>query len=349
MSSYSFMSYGTEALSYDPHTGQMSLSQDYRHGEDRVRIDIEEKNHGRFFDGDQKKDEQGDDQTQEGKVYDSDGNLIDEGKIYAEEVYVIEAPDGHRIEITRVEIGGNHVGYMTTEPLEKGVDYDYIGTYNVYSDQGSDHVRPNNPKHGDTRQEYSEFRDVPCFGTGTRIDTPSGPRPVEMLRPGDVVLTRDFGVLPVLRADRREIAPAERLSAEAAPIRIPAGCFGPGRPARALYLSPQHRVTVEGATLTLDHGVERAFVPARAIDGWRGARQVPAGPGLCWHHILLPVHAEIRAEGLWCESLLAAPDGAPAPRPALPCLSVAEGRALLRVGRGAARRARSAGATRLEA
>ena len=330
MPSYSFMSYAVGALRYDSNTGQMSLAPDYAHQDDRVRIDIDDWNTGRYLDGDADSDESGDDRSQDARVHDTDGTLLAEGRIYAEEVYVIEAPDGHRIEITRVEIGGKPVGFMTTEPLEPGVGYDYLGTYNVHEGRADDPYTQAYEGRSDTRQEYSEFRDVPCFGTGTRIATPDGPRAVEGLAPGDLVETRDHGALPVLRVEARRIPPGARAAAKVAPIRLPAGCLGPGRPARALNLSPQHRISMDGAALALAHGLSRAFVPARAFDGWRGARQVRAAPGLAWHHILLPAHVEILAEGLWTESLLAAPGGGPVPPPALPCLTVAEGRALLR-------------------
>ena len=41
---------------------------------------------------------------------------------------------------------------------------------------------------------------IPCFTAGTLIDTPSGPRAVEELRPGDLVTTRDHGPAPLLWA-----------------------------------------------------------------------------------------------------------------------------------------------------
>ena len=44
-----------------------------------------------------------------------------------------------------------------------------------------------------------------CFTAGTRILTPHGPRPVEDLRPGDLVITRDNGPQPLRWTGRREV------------------------------------------------------------------------------------------------------------------------------------------------
>lgn len=49
---------------------------------------------------------------------------------------------------------------------------------------------------------------VICFGAGTRIDTPMGPRLVEALQPGDFVLTRDSGPQEVLWTGSRRMSGA---------------------------------------------------------------------------------------------------------------------------------------------
>ena len=42
-----------------------------------------------------------------------------------------------------------------------------------------------------------------CFATGTLIDTANGPRPVDRLVAGDLVLTRDRGLRPLAWAGGR--------------------------------------------------------------------------------------------------------------------------------------------------
>jgi len=46
---------------------------------------------------------------------------------------------------------------------------------------------------------YSELSSdgVVCYAPSTLIDTPNGPRTVESLRPGDLVLTVDLGPQPI--------------------------------------------------------------------------------------------------------------------------------------------------------
>lgn len=46
---------------------------------------------------------------------------------------------------------------------------------------------------GATSASFEAARTFSCFATGTRIETPDGARPVQNLRAGDLVLTRDCG------------------------------------------------------------------------------------------------------------------------------------------------------------
>ncbi|MCU0816565.1 MAG: Hint domain-containing protein, partial [Cypionkella sp.] len=50
---------------------------------------------------------------------------------------------------------------------------------------------------GNTDVAFVTLNTIACFTLGTRIDTVDGPRPVEALVPGDLVLTRDHGPQPL--------------------------------------------------------------------------------------------------------------------------------------------------------
>ena len=81
---------------------------------------------------------------------------------------------------------------------------------------------------------------IPCFTAGTPIDTPAGPVPVEVLRPGDLVLTRDNGPQPLRWSAMRRLTQAE-LAADPRllPVEIAAGALGN---AARLDVSPQHAI-----------------------------------------------------------------------------------------------------------
>ncbi|SOB91205.1 hemolysin type calcium-binding protein [Rhodobacter sp. JA431] len=141
---------------------------------------------------------------------------------------------------------------------------------------------------------------IPCFVAGTQIATPSGPRKVESLRPGDLVLTRDHGAQPVLWAAGRTIAPltlANRVALR--PVEILANALGNTRPLR---VSAQHAVLAEiGGTPQLLRAKHLAeFAPHLA-------RVLQPNRAISYHHLLLPTHALICAEGVWSESLWPGP------------------------------------------
>ncbi len=144
---------------------------------------------------------------------------------------------------------------------------------------------------------------IPCFAAGTRIAVPGGWAAVESLRPGDLVQT-EAGPLPILWHGERHLGPEDlALRPDLRPIRLRAGRFGLKRD---LVLSPQHGVAVEGA-----------LIRARHLLGLKGVRVARGMRGVCYHHLLLPRHAILSAEGARVESFYPGPE-------ALRCLSQAD-------------------------
>lgn len=143
--------------------------------------------------------------------------------------------------------------------------------------------------------------DLPCFVGGTRIATPSGDVAVELIRPGDLVLTADDGPQPVLWVGARVCALAALGTfTRQRPVQIAPGALGSGLPRRALCLSRQHRVA-----LALRD--EEVLVPAIKLVGLPGITVDPPRGTVAYHHLLLARHCVLSAEGVGCESLLWGP------------------------------------------
>ena len=142
-----------------------------------------------------------------------------------------------------------------------------------------------------------------CLTPGTLVDTASGPRPVETLRPGDLVLTRDAGLRP-LRACLRRHVPLVAQGADEGllPVEIAAGAFGNGLPRRRLLVSRQHAFLAHDPR---PGGKGEVLLRARHIAEELGrARMLQRPlPGLCYVHLLFDAHHLIRAEGVWTESV----------------------------------------------
>ena len=141
-----------------------------------------------------------------------------------------------------------------------------------------------------------------CYARGTRIETADGPRPIETLRPGDLVRSLDRGLRPVLWTGGRSMLGVGR----AAPVEIAAGTLGATAP---LCVSRQHRILVSGADVELLFGSAQVFVPAIHLVAAGLARLGPPRP-VSYFHLVLDRHEVIFAEGLASESLLIPPAGA---------------------------------------
>lgn len=135
-----------------------------------------------------------------------------------------------------------------------------------------------------------------CFLTGTRIATPTGPRAIETLRPGELVTTAEGGHGPVIWVWRQDLVNIPGVTDARAPIRIRAGALGPGLPARDLIVTADHALALDG--LLIDAGA--------LVNGGTIARlPLDALPGdLSYWHIEMPGHCLLLAEGCPAESFL---------------------------------------------
>lgn len=135
-----------------------------------------------------------------------------------------------------------------------------------------------------------------CFAPSTPIQTPSGPRAAGNLRAGDLVDTVDAGPQPVLWSGRVALPALGSLR----PVRLCAPSFGTSTD---LWVLPQHRVALGGATIDYLFGEDEVLVAARhLVDG--GAAQQPDRPCvLNWQGILLADHHLLVADGCRIESL----------------------------------------------
>lgn len=139
-------------------------------------------------------------------------------------------------------------------------------------------------------------RDSPfvCFTDGTLIATPDGPRPVETLRPGDLVTTLDHGPRVLRWIGRRTVAGR----GPAAPVRIAAGTLGNDRD---LVVSQQHRMLVSGWRAQLFAGSDEVLVAARHLVNGDTIRIAPCAQ-VTYVHLLFDRHEIVLAEGAPSES-----------------------------------------------
>jgi len=146
----------------------------------------------------------------------------------------------------------------------------------------------------DLEQGEVLLRPAPCFAAGTMIETTQGMVAVEDLTEGDLLVTHFAAApQPVRWIGRRRVDCAHHPDRAAVdPIRIAPGAFGPGQPARALYLSPDHAVYFDGV-----------LIPVRRLVNGTTITRAPRD-SVTYYHVELPAHDVIRAEGLAVESYL---------------------------------------------
>lgn len=150
------------------------------------------------------------------------------------------------------------------------------------------------------------YTEVVCYAPGTLIDTPDGPRAVETLKPGDMVMTQDHGPQPI-RWTRSGDHPLEDAETDAKPVLIKAGALGRNVPAQDLIVSPQHRILVGGAGQLDGVFATEAFAPAKSLTAVPGIRHMKGKTQITWVHFACDRHEVVTANGCLSESLLLGP------------------------------------------
>lgn len=136
-----------------------------------------------------------------------------------------------------------------------------------------------------------------CFAQGTLVQTPAGEIAIEALRVGDKVLTADNGPQPIEWIGTRHVNRLQLLASPSLrPVLIPTGAFGANRPT---FVSRQHALAMPDGKLVRAGRAVR--LPRSGLRVANGVRQIT------YHHLLLPTHEVIFANGLPAESFYPGP------------------------------------------
>lgn len=134
----------------------------------------------------------------------------------------------------------------------------------------------------------------PCFTPGTLIDTPDGPRLIEDLQPGDLIITADHGPQPLLWVGRTTVQAQGKL----APIRFAAGVLGLDQP---LTVSPQHRMLVADWRAPYLFGHSEVLIAAHCLVNGDSVIRVECDE-ITYVHLLFARHEIVTSNGAKSES-----------------------------------------------
>lgn len=225
-----------------------------------------------------------DDMPNQHRITDGNGLVANGARVESESLIVLREydpvtgqPVGQTIEINVYSQGGRTSdiwGFSETGKLQPGKQYIKVGGSN----------------NGDSN--YANI--APCFTPGALIRTDDGPAPVEEIVAGTRVWTQGDGFQPVLWAGATLVDGRGR----AAPVEFAPGVLGN---ARALAVSPSHRMVHVSARAELAFGHAQVLIPAKFFLGRPGVRRRPAR-AVAYHHFMFDRHQIVEAEGCLSES-----------------------------------------------
>lgn len=162
-------------------------------------------------------------------------------------------------------------------------------------------IDPSNTGNHDI-ETSDKAQQTPCFTAGTAIATPTGERPVEDLKPGDLVITRDNGIQPVRWAAQRKLTAEQTANAtDLQPVLMRRGALGNGLPERDMMLSPNHRILVANELTSLYFKEHEVFAAAKHLINHKGI--VGMGPcAITYVHFSCDEHQAVLSNGCWTES-----------------------------------------------
>ena len=151
-----------------------------------------------------------------------------------------------------------------------------------------------NPAAAQLSTEHSAPPPPPCFMAGTRIATPAGEVAVELLQPGDLVLTGGGDPAPVTWIGRKTVARRFLDPLQVMPVRIKAHALSTNVPARDLLISPDHAVLFDGALCQA----------GALVNGLSIVRETDAPEVFTYYHVELADHSLLYADGVLAETFI---------------------------------------------
>ena len=146
-----------------------------------------------------------------------------------------------------------------------------------------------------TTLTFTDIERIICFTPGTTIATPKGARPIETLKVGDMVVTRDHGLQPIRWIQSRTVAATGKF----APVRIRPGAVTGLE--TDLLVSPQHRMLFTGYRAELLFGEREVLMPAiHLVDDKLVTRET--GGDVTYIHMMFDHHEVVYADGAATES-----------------------------------------------
>lgn len=232
-----------------------------------------------------------DDQPGQHTITEGRGLVANGTQVESESYHFLRALDangnltGDTITITVFSQGGNFSniwGMAADAELQDGVRYQKIGGSN----------------NGDSL--YESF--VPCFTPGSVVSTPKGLILVEDLQVGDRVMTRDNGLQTVRWIGQKDVSHSTLArDARFRPVRIRKGALGAGMPIHDMMVSPNHRMLITGAHLSVNFGEDEMLIAAKHLVGLPGIDVVAEAP-VTYLHLLCDRHEVLMVDGTWTES-----------------------------------------------
>jgi hypothetical protein len=166
------------------------------------------------------------------------------------------------------------VGFVGTDPIPAGTSYVYTGIL------------------GPGTVPYAALAN--CFTLDTMIECENGPKAVQDIIEGDLIVTRDNGLQAVRWVGRRKVAGKKDM----APVRIKAGAL---ENVADLLVSPMHRMVLSGTRAEVLFGVSDVLAHASHLcDGDQIFRE-PVSE-VTYFYLLFDKHEIIKAHGCWSES-----------------------------------------------
>lgn len=219
--------------------------------------------------------------AQETELRNCHGALVTRGILTADVPVLLGGPGGAVVRLDRIEIDGVLSLYLAAEALVPGQAYPDV-----------------QPAPGSLRQASAEeLAELPAFGPGTMIATDTGPVPVDWLRAGDKIQTRDHGFQPLLWVGQHVIARPAQPAQQ--PVRIAAGTFGADMPARDTLFSPAVGVLLAGDELRMWFAEREMLARVDRLNP-----ELPRAEGReTLYTLLLDQPEVIVADGMWVSSV----------------------------------------------